>query len=151
MPFFPWMSTGSERSLNSFGRDQDQTIARASRSQLEAKLYLDINQCTNIQMHKKNLLISTSSRSASRNEDQNFWLMRGKRVLPHQEFFAVRWPNQVSRNDEKIWNMLLAPAKVADFSAVGHFFTPRSASLNKLCLQGKEGKCKAQQSQVQIH
>ena len=53
MPFFPWMSTGSERSLNSFGRDQDQTIARASRSQLEAKLYLDINQCTNIQIHKK--------------------------------------------------------------------------------------------------
>ena len=100
------MSTGSERSLTSFGRDQDQTIARASRSQLEAKLYVDINPYTNIQKHKKELLMSTSNRSASRNEDQNFWLMRGrkrgKRVLPHQEFFAVRWLNQVSRNDEKI-------------------------------------------------
>ena len=37
-----------------------------------------------------------STRSASRNEDQNFWLMRGRRgkrvlVIPKQDFFAVRW------------------------------------------------------------
>ena len=37
-----------------------------------------------------------SIRSASRNEDQNFWLMRGRRgkrvlVIPKQDFFAVRW------------------------------------------------------------
>ena len=55
---------------------------------------------TQISTPKTKLLMSISNRSAGGNEDQNFWLMRGRRgkrgkrgkgVLPHEEFFAVRW------------------------------------------------------------